>query len=89
MKYGRLQCKDIPPEIVVRAIEATPGPGTSRWRVWGDVLGQFDRLMPGVPVPLVYAKVHKMREVHACVHRRYNRPQCRGNVHLAVECTGC
>lgn len=88
MKNGRLQRKDIPDEIIVQAIAATAPVGG--WRMWSDVLHQFDQLMPGVPAAVVYAKVDRMRNVvHACVHRSYSGTQCRGDVHLARECTGC
>lgn len=87
MKRGRMQCKDIPDELVVQAVVNTVEKSRYRsWRTWWDVLDQFDLLMPGVPRPLFYAKVDKMREVHACVHTPYRKGQCRGDVHLAAEC---
>lgn len=82
-----MQCKDIPDELVIQAVVSTidKSPACS-WRNWWDVLEQFDRLMPDVPRPLFYAKVDKMRAVHACVHTPYGKGQCRGDVHLASEC---
>lgn len=90
VKRGRMQCKDIPNELVIRAVLNTRDKTANcSWRMWHDVLVQFDLLMPDVPRPLFYAKVDKMREVHACVHSPYNKGQCRGDVHLAIECVGC
>lgn len=88
MKRGRMQCKDIPNELVIQAVANTAAKSAAcSWRNWWDVLEQFDLLMPGVPRPLFYAKVAKMhREVHACVHTPYKDGQCRGDVHLASEC---
>lgn len=88
MKHGRMQCKDIPNELVIQAITNTTEKSQAcSWRMWWDVLEQFDLLMPGVPRPLFYAKVDRMQDVHACVHQPYRKGQCRGDVHLASECT--
>lgn len=84
MKNGRLQAKDIPADLVLAAIRATPG----YWRTWSAVLERFDELMPGVPHMVFVRKVGAMHpQVHACVHT--GRGQCRGDVHLAEECNGC
>jgi hypothetical protein len=93
MKRGRMQCKDIPEELVIEAIANTVE-GARMWRLWEDILPQFELLMPGVPRPLLYAKVDRMQlraqpRVHACVHTPYRKAQCRGDVHLAEECQGC
>lgn len=99
MKRGRLQCKDIPDELVIEAIEkATPphwwspalyGPWTRHtWRNWDRVLLVFNELMPGVPEVLFYAKVDRLDErgkVCACVHRPYRKGQCRGDLHIPKE----
>lgn len=93
MKRGRLQCKDIPNDVVIQAIAATEEKSTyGSWRVWPNVLARFDLLMPDVPRPLLFAKVDRMvgaGQVHACVHRPYNGSQCRGDIHLPEECKGC
>jgi hypothetical protein len=88
VKRGRMQCKDIPDELIIRAIASTPG----YWRSWLDVQARFDALMPAVPFTLFVAKVGSMEHrgtVHACVHRAYSGGQCAGRLHLPGECTGC
>ena len=91
MKRGRMQCKDIPNELVIRAVVNTRDKSAfGSWRMWSDVLAEFEALMPGVPEALFFAKVDRMAAtVHACVHRPYSKGQCRGDVHLAIECRGC
>jgi hypothetical protein len=94
MKRGRMQCKDIPDELVIQAVVNTTEKGPGSWRRWDDVWPQFERLLPGVPGPLFYAKVDRMQlraqpRIHACVHTPYRKGQCRGDVHLAEECKGC
>lgn len=87
MKHNRMQCKDIPDDVVIQAILNTPTVSrSSSWRMWREVHAQFEALMPDVPVPLFLAKVDKMRAVHACIHRPYTKAQCRGDVHLSAEC---
>ena len=87
MKYGRMQCKDIPDDVVIQAVEnVTDKTPNCSWRMLDDVQAQFEALMPGVPAPLLLAKIDKMRAVHACIHTPYRKGQCRGDVHLATEC---
>lgn len=60
MKRGRMQCKDIPNDVVIQSVADTPAEGHGSWRMWDDVLPRFERLMPGVPEPLIYAKFDKL-----------------------------
>jgi hypothetical protein len=81
-----MQCKDIPDDLVVRAIAITPG----YWRMWSQVWPRFDGLMPDVPYNVFVAKVRRLSQrglVHACVHD--GKRQCRGDLHLPEECRGC
>lgn len=83
LRYGGdMQCKDLPDELVVGAISATPG----HWRDWEDVLAH----LPGVPYNVLVAKIRRLERrgvVHACVHS--GKIQCRGDLHLPDECKGC
>jgi hypothetical protein len=81
-----MQCKDVPNDTVIRAVEATPG----YWRMWSAVWPTFEELMPGVPYNVFVAKVRRLTErgmLHACVHS--GKVQCRGDIHLPGECRGC
>lgn len=100
MKRDRLQCKDIPDELVIQAILEAEIPQWSYdhhvegwkptpdyWRNWDWVLPVFNRLMPEVPENLFYAKVDSLDRrgiVHACVHRPYSKGQCRGDLHIPL-----
>lgn len=82
------QCKDIPDDTVIRAIEQTPG----YWRNWDQVWPTFEALMPDVPRNLFVAKVRRLSDrglLHACVHNGGSNDQCRGDIHLPDECKGC
>jgi hypothetical protein len=81
-----MQCKDIPDDTVIRAIEATPG----YWRRWEQVWPHFEEIMPDVPYNVFVAKVRRLNQrglLHACVHD--GKDQCRGDIHLPGECKGC
>lgn len=83
---AKVQCKDIPDEMVINSIKATPG----YWRNWDAVWKSFEDFMPEVPINVFVAKMRKLDErglVHACVHP--GKVQCRGDIHLPDECKGC
>jgi hypothetical protein len=81
-----MQCKDVPDELVLRAVQSTPG----YWRTWLAVWPSFEELMPEVPYNVFVAKVRRLNQrgmLHACVHS--GKTQCRGDIHLPEECVGC
>lgn len=99
MSGGRMQCKHIPDEVVLRAIRLTPG----YWRMhdshpsghdhegWIGVYDALCREMSlTIPRQLYMAKIDKMQragKIHACSH--YPSGWCRGDIHLPEECKGC
>lgn len=87
-EHRTAQCKHIPDAAVIDAVKATPG----YWRTWRECRATFESRYGSLPDRLFIAKARSLDKrglLHACVHDGPMRRQCRGDIHLPEECTGC
>lgn len=84
----RMQCKDIPDELVCDVVRRTPAPwppspGTVPWRMRWDVQTALEAVTGPLPEKLFLAKISKLfakKLLNGC------DCGCRGDYHLCEEC---
>ncbi|MFB6505531.1 hypothetical protein ACFC07_22430 [Streptomyces sp. NPDC056099] len=84
----RMQCKDIPDELVCDVVRRTPppwptSPGAAPWRMRWDVQAALETVTGPLPEKLFLAKISKLfakRLLGGC------DCGCRGDYHLCEEC---